>query len=57
MAEFGKNSRIHFKTTEAGDVCGDRLEIRGIRDEHVFWDHEVIRQRYNHIIMRYHEYD
>lgn len=57
FAEFGKGSVIQFKVLHSQDVDPETLEVRGIREEHVFWDHEAVRQAHNRILMKYHEYD
>lgn len=57
VADFGKGSRIQFITIDNGAVIGKDLALRGIKEEHVFWDHEAIRQLHNRAIGKYHEYD
>lgn len=56
-AHFGSDT-IYFFNQHSDIVKKDgSFEVRGIKSELVFWDHEAIRQCHNHIIMRYHEYD
>lgn len=57
FAEFGANSKIYFKVLHDQDVDPETFEIRGVREEHTFWDHEAVRQAHNRTIMKYHEYD
>lgn len=57
VADFGKGSRIQFITIDNTMVNRNELSLRGIREEHVFWDHEAVRQIYNRAIGKYHEYD
>lgn len=57
IAEFGANSKIHFKVLSDPDVRTECFEVIGVKDENVFWDHEAVRQAYNQAIQRYHEYD
>lgn len=57
FAEFGADSKIYFKQLSDPDVNPEMFEIRGVRSENIFWDHEAIRQANNRVIQRYHEYD
>lgn len=56
-ADFGKGSRIQFITVDNQLVDARDLSLRGIKEEHVFWDHEAVRQFHNRVIGKYHEYD
>lgn len=57
FAEFGKDAKIQFKVLQDEDVNTETFEVRGIKEEHVFWDHEAVRQAHNRTLMKYHEYD
>lgn len=57
FADFGEGSRLYFLTIDNPSVDRSNLSLRGIKDEAVFWDHEAVRQMYNPILMKYHEYD
>lgn len=54
--EFGVGCEIRFLGLESS-MLGSSFDVRGVHAENTFWDHEAVRQRYNHIIQRYHEYD
>lgn len=54
--EFGEGCRIYFIGLKNALITSD-FELRGIHDDNVFWDHDAVRQRYNQILQRFHEYD
>lgn len=57
VASFGADTRLYFRILGSDDIRPEYFEVRGIKAERTFWDHEAVRQSYNHIIMKYHEYD
>jgi hypothetical protein len=57
IVEFGSGCELHLITLNSQAIAPHSFELKGIHDENVFWDHEAVRQRNNHILQRYHEYD
>lgn len=57
MAKFGADARMHFIAPENNAIDRDSLWIKGIKEENTFWDHEAVRQVFNRVLQKYHEYD
>lgn len=58
VATFGANAKMYFYMLSNDDmVRPEFLEVRGYSPDYTFWDHEAVRQAYNRVIARYHEYD
>lgn len=57
IVEFGSGCELHFIPTDHPRLNSHDFTMEGVHDENVFWDHEAVRRRYNHILQRFHEYD
>lgn len=53
----GRKGLIQFRSMSNPDVNLKTLQIKGIRPENIFWDHEVVRLTHNRIIQEFHRYD
>lgn len=56
IVEFGHGCELIFIGLDNNKV-GPMFAIEGVHDENVFWDHEAVRRKFNHVIRRFHEYD
>lgn len=55
IVEFGHGCELCFISSEGPTING--FELGGTHPDNVFWDHEAVRRKFNHIIQRFHEYD